>query len=951
MAKKGISKCFAWTTFSIMILTWSCIAPKTAPNSAVAKPSAEEAKPESRVVDPERRFRPAVPTGLEVKAVEAVVSEKRLEYHITRKPGDHKLRLAEIPTIASKGRKKTLPRLTGKVGPATTPVGGPTQRVLSDNFDSTNFDDNITTTGSVFIPPDSSAAAGPDHLVNVVNTTIRFHQKDGTLDLQTSLANFFAPLSPLNATFDPKVIYDQYEERFLVVTLERTDTFNGDPFNSSRIFIAVSDDADPNGSWTVIAFNSMLNIGGINHWADYPGFAVDDEAVYITTNMFRFLGAGGNFGGTRLWLIDKGVVGGFYAGGAVSAFLFNPYSGGGTFAGTTQPAHMFGTAPAGVGTFLVLYNGLSGGGFEFLQVARMDNPLTTPSLNFQFVNIGNIEDLLGPIPTAPQMGSANNIETNSRRALHSVWRNDSLWTTTTIDPKAGDPDAGEATAHWVRIDTSTLATLGLADSGSIGGEDIAIGTHTFFPAIAVNDNGDATIGFSASASAIYPGAYFATRGPHDGAGTTGGSEVLRAGLDFYVRTFGGTNRWGDYSGMAVDPETDCFWVYNEYALTRGTPTLPGPEDGRWGTAYGLVCPCDEVFNLTANQWDLITPPCDTGQPNTVGDVFGDDLPIGGYNTTWTVYERDEANDQYLQMALGDVLAPGRGYWIKTLNAGQSVTVEGSTNPVLTMPLVSEASNGRFNMMGHPFTFDVDWADVQVIDGASTLTLAQADPLIGPVRACDMVPPDPSCVMSRTGFKWTGSAYESFDGITPGAEGTLNPFDGVWVKAFKSGISLRIPAISAGPMAPPVSETAENAEWFVRLITRSGKLVSRGTVLGQLHDSLDGFDAHDLKEFPPFDDPYLNVVFVKDDWGNQSGVYVTDFRTIDDSRGAKEWTFQIRSSQRQLVELSWEGSAHALRGVRLLDPQSGKSIAVKPGGKFAFQLQDDSYTLLWRRESP
>ena len=63
--------------------------------------------------------------------------------------------------------------------------------------------------------------------------------------------------------------------------------------------------------------------------------------------------------------------------------------------------------------------------------------------------------------------------------------------------------------------------------------------------------------------------------------------AVQAGLDYYVRTFGGRrNRWGDYSGAAVDPMDDMtFWIFNEYAEVRGTPTPVPPEDGRWGTAW------------------------------------------------------------------------------------------------------------------------------------------------------------------------------------------------------------------------------------------------------------------------------------------------------------------------------------------------------------------------------
>ncbi len=61
------------------------------------------------------------------------------------------------------------------------------------------------------------------------------------------------------------------------------------------------------------------------------------------------------------------------------------------------------------------------------------------------------------------------------------------------------------------------------------------------------------------------------------------SEVVRAGEDFYIRTFGaGRNRWGDYSDIAVDPTNNkFFWVFNEFADQQGTilTGLPG-EDGR-----------------------------------------------------------------------------------------------------------------------------------------------------------------------------------------------------------------------------------------------------------------------------------------------------------------------------------------------------------------------------------
>ena len=146
---------------------------------------------------------------------------------------------------------------------------------------------------------------------------------------------------------------------------------------------------------------------------------------------------------------------------------------------------------------------------------------------------------------------------------------------------------------WLRLATGSLPSLSLTDLGTVGGANLVTGTHTFFPAIAVNAYGHAAIGFAASASTYYPSSFFVVRTPSDPAGYTGPSLQLRAGVDWYFRDFGaGSNRWGDYSGMEVDPTDQCFWVYNQHAITRGTPTGTPPEDGRWGTAFGRFCACD-----------------------------------------------------------------------------------------------------------------------------------------------------------------------------------------------------------------------------------------------------------------------------------------------------------------------------------------------------------------------
>jgi hypothetical protein len=515
-----------------------------------------------------------------------------------------------IGADAGRPERTSLPVSLRRVTPPQEASGAaPLSVDVQKGFEGFGFDDNpveninpATGRGVRFIPPDPIGAAGHSRVIAVVNSMIEARTKGGHLKWRQGLRDFFAPLSLASFPFDPKIVYDQFEDRFVVVALEQiTGTASVSPTNVSRILLAVSKDGNPKGpaDWHFRAIDSKVVIPRpvtpFDHWADYPGFEVDEEAVYVTANMFTFVPFG-SFGGVRLWIVHKGAgTGGFYDGGTATVTRHDPYAAAG-IATTTMPAQVHGDGGAGpgIGTYLVSYSGLSDGLDEFVQVVRVDNPLTAPVFSHQFVNVGNIENFMPvPLPDAPQpgvdvSGVPRLIEVNDRRALDAVWRDDGLWMVAEINPLAG-PDAGQTTAHWLRLDTTVPATIAVDQQGNIGGEDLAPGTFTYYPAVAVNRDGDAMFGFSASAPTMFAGAFVAGRQVGDPPSTVQPAETVHAGEDFYFRSFSGANnRWGDYSGISVDPSNDMsFWVFNEFADQRGTisPFFPD-QDGRWGTAWG-----------------------------------------------------------------------------------------------------------------------------------------------------------------------------------------------------------------------------------------------------------------------------------------------------------------------------------------------------------------------------
>jgi len=481
----------------------------------------------------------------------------------------------------------------------TPGLNGPA--IECNNFDSAS----PLTGGFLFIPPDPHCAVGPSHVINVTNVLIEWRPKIGIVDapqVQMSLKTLFAGTGGSGVlgteTFDPRAIYDQYNGRFVVVTLERTLIAQGAAANASRILVAVSKTADPNAGWWRFSINSLLSISGVNSWADFPGLAIDDKAIYITNNMFSVTSPFPNTG-VRLWIINKVPA---YA-GPDNNFAFtvhNPFTPAGSVATTAMPTHMWGVLPAGtagrpLGTYLVSYSGLNAGGIEAIQFIEVTDPLGGvggPFFALAQPSVGNIDSGAG-FPGATQLGTTRRISTNDRRAQNAVWRNGQIFLAASCMPSAG-ADVGEVTAHWWRfICPGPAAGIALADQGNAGSEDLGADTYTFFPNVQVDSNLNMAIGFAASNAGIYGGAYYATRLFSDPAGTIDVTAPLALGVAPYVRTFSSsltaTSRWGDYSGLALDPvDESTFWIYNEYAGPVGTPTTVSgvTENGRWHTKLG-----------------------------------------------------------------------------------------------------------------------------------------------------------------------------------------------------------------------------------------------------------------------------------------------------------------------------------------------------------------------------
>ncbi len=485
--------------------------------------------------------------------------------------------------------KHFLPKTEQKTSVQTLPyIEGPVTESINYETDK-SYNDNVPQ-----YPADNSAAVGPNHFVLAVNTAIEWYTKDDrVLQHSEGFMDFFAPNSP-TFLFDPRVVYDPFDHRFIVIIDDQLDL---NAINYIHLAVSVSD--DPNDGWYLQKINTKTLIGDFQTWVDFPALSVGPDAIYITGNMFTF-----NFYlylGSRLWILDKGLYNGTDT-STVRIYDPSTESGLSSQAFTLIPAIMSAFNPISssngpVGTFLYSAEwNEDNPDQDLIALFRVDDPLGTlggPFFNVQFLDPGDIHNNSAGVPLAPQKGTDVKLDFGDDRAQSFFWSGDTLLGASTVNPPTGD-DKDQATVFWFTASTANLDTLTLLQQGFIGANDITENAAVGYPAIACNYKGDIGIGFSVSGDSIYAGSYFTVHQSTDSAGEVQPTQVMQAGVDYYIRSGSSShvgNRWGDYSAIALDPEDEYyFWIFNQYAWTRGDYDPFAQEDGRWSTTFAKVNP-------------------------------------------------------------------------------------------------------------------------------------------------------------------------------------------------------------------------------------------------------------------------------------------------------------------------------------------------------------------------
>jgi hypothetical protein len=459
--------------------------------------------------------------------------------------------------------------------------GGTAPRIYGTNSTRTpqpllSFDGMTLDNAGSGYPPDTVGDVGPNHYMQMVNSSFAIWTKTGTpLQGPTNINSLWTDgtLCQTQNQGDPIVLYDRQADRWLMTQFNWDVDQGGNDIPPYFQCIAISQTPDPMGAWYTYSFNT-----GRPTLNDYGKMAVWPDGYYM----------GANEDGFTAYVFDR--VNMLAGAPARPMQLFNVPG-----QNMMLPSDLDGATPPPAVAPNYFYTMLPG---NRIQVWALSINWNAPA-NSSFTQIADLTStgfIYDVCPADPFNDDSLDCisQPNTNTALDAIgewpmfrlqYRNhgtyESLVGNFTVDTNAA-AGVDHAAPHWFELRKVGAGNWTLYQEGTIAPD----GSERWLGSAASDKDGNIAVGYSVSAAnAVFPSIRYATRLATDPLGTMGAEVTLHAG----TTSQDGVDRWGDYSAMSVDPSDDCtFWYTNEYV----------GANGNWRTRIG-------AFKI---------PACGSGQP-------------------------------------------------------------------------------------------------------------------------------------------------------------------------------------------------------------------------------------------------------------------------------------------------------------------------------------------------
>lgn len=456
----------------------------------------------------------------------------------------------------------------------TNTTNGATTPILLKGFQA-NFSNSI--------PNDNHMAiSNGGKVVSVVNSNIRIYDTAGTLLYTKGLSAFSNAIGTFTAISDPRVIYDQEADRFIILY------FSGYFATTSTIIVGFSKTNDPTGAWNF--YTVPGNPFNDTSWSDYPILTITKDELFFTFNLLKdgVVDWRTAFRQSIIWQVDKQKG---YQGAPLVTKVWGDIK--------VNGKPLWNICPAQGG------KDLQSGGVYFVSVRpsdlRNDSIFVTyvsntiQSGNAQLTTKAYRQNRTYGLPPNVPMPNGNYLQTNDARVLSAVIENNVLhYVQNTIDTTFNTG----AVYYGRIINPQSAAPI-------ITGTIIRSDTMDYgYPSIAYMGGGatdnSVMITCSHSSQKVKPGTsvFYADR-------TGQISPQLRCkDGEGWINALADTNeRWGDYTGIQRK--------YNEAGIAWLCGSYGDPSTGNYRTWISKVRTSDISFGIkstpSSNTTTLLYP--------------------------------------------------------------------------------------------------------------------------------------------------------------------------------------------------------------------------------------------------------------------------------------------------------------------------------------------------------
>jgi hypothetical protein len=433
-------------------------------------------------------------------------------------------------------------------------------------------------------------------------------------------------------------------------------------------------------------------------------------------------------------------------------------------------------------------------------------------------------------------------------------------------------------------------------------------------------------------------------------GTIPASAVTNKGLSYYVLA---TDHTGNdnirHSGESADfhgAEIGQLVTREGSADEWWTTDVPGGFNITVkGASVTLAAGTLPVFDSVAvpSKYRMISVPIDASTASAT--LFS---PFGTADADWKAWRFTGAAEfngyQAGHSGGGFTLSEGEAAWVGTLNPDAALTVAGTPLKLADAGTASASGSTNdylakmtlragWNQIGNPFNFSRNW-DSQTIGLASGDIMDRIYWFTGSSANYSFASTDPT-VPNQTVASASWKTAADFNGEASGSfwPGTLDPWGGYWVFAFKEGAVLTIDPTAPGKILPgtPAAPSVQMPyNWSVKVMPESGGVVGTTKFAGIVSDADDGIDKYDVMDLPGLPGQSVQLSFITED-----GDYLQDMKAPADEMF---WHFKVDAAVGTPVTLRFDPSAvpSEYRTVLLMDTTTESATDLRKVATYVYR---------------